>query len=149
MAVLAGPRPGELLGLKWSDMVLPDKPDIPREVRIRRAVSLVWGKPHLRDTTKTGKDRPVHLLPEAVAALKAHRLRYLEERLRYAGIWNATWRAEARYEDLVFPSKTGSPMSWNNLVQRNLKPLMRAAGLPETTRPYDLRHTCALLYTDF
>ena len=40
-------------------------------------------------------------------------------------------------------------MSWNDLVRRNLKPLMRAAGLPETTRPYDLRHTCALLYTDF
>src|SRR5215217_2680824 len=149
VAVLAGPRPGELLGLKWPDLVLPDKPDIPGEVRIRCAVSLVRGKPHLRDTTKTGKGRPVHLLPEAVAALKAQRLRYLEERLRYAEIWNATWRAEARYEDLVFPSKTGSPMNWNNLVRRNLKPLMRAAGLPETTRPYDLRHTCALLYTDF
>jgi integrase len=53
VAVLAGPRLGELLGLKWSDMVLPDKPDIPGEVRIRRAVSLVWDKPHLRDT----KDR--------------------------------------------------------------------------------------------
>jgi integrase len=29
--------------------------------------------------------------------------------------------------------------------RRNLKPLMRAAGLPETTRPYDLRHTFATL----
>ena len=36
-------------------------------------------------------------------------------------------------------------MSWDNLVRRNLKPLMRAAGLPETTRPYDLRHTFATL----
>ena len=25
------------------------------EARIRRAVSLVWGTPHLRDTTKTGE----------------------------------------------------------------------------------------------
>jgi integrase len=36
-------------------------------------------------------------------------------------------------------------MSWNNLVRRNLKPLMRAAGLPAGTRPYDLRHTFATL----
>lgn len=36
-------------------------------------------------------------------------------------------------------------MSWNNLVQRNLKPLMRAASLPQGTRPYDLRHTFATL----
>jgi site-specific recombinase XerD len=36
-------------------------------------------------------------------------------------------------------------MSWDNLVRRNLKPLMRAAGLPEETRPYDLRHTFATL----
>jgi hypothetical protein len=36
-------------------------------------------------------------------------------------------------------------MSWNNLVGRNLKPLMRAAGLPEGIRPYDLRLTFATL----
>jgi site-specific recombinase XerD len=36
-------------------------------------------------------------------------------------------------------------MSWDNLVRRNLKPLMCAAGLPKTTRPYDLRHTFATL----
>ncbi len=36
-------------------------------------------------------------------------------------------------------------MSWDNLVRRNLKPLMRAAGVREETRPYDLRHTFATL----
>jgi integrase len=36
-------------------------------------------------------------------------------------------------------------MSWDNLVRRNLKPLMRVAGLPETTSPYDLRHTFTTL----
>jgi hypothetical protein len=33
----------------------------------------------------------VELLPEVVAALKAHRKRYLEERMRYAEIWQSTW----------------------------------------------------------
>ena len=41
VAVLAGTRPGELLGLKWPHLVLPDKPNTPGEARIRRAVSLV------------------------------------------------------------------------------------------------------------
>jgi integrase len=147
VAVLAGPRPGELLGLKWPDLVLPDKPDTPGEARIRRAVSLVRGKPHLRDTTKTGKGRPVHLLPEAVAALKAHRLRYLEERLRYAEVWNAAWRAEPRHEDLVFPSLNGGPMDRDNLAARHFKPLLKRAELPDI-RLYDLRHTFATLWLE-
>ena len=147
VAVLAGPRPGELLGLKWSDLVLPDEPDTPGEARIRRAVSLVCGKPHLRDTTKTGKGRPVHLLPEAVAALKAHRLRYLEERLRYAELWNAAWQSELRHEDLVFPSLVGGPMDRDNLVARHFKPLLKLANLPDI-RLYDLRHTFATLWLE-
>ena len=147
VAVLAGPRPGELLGLKWSDLVLPDKPDTPGEARIRRAVSLVCGKPHLRDTTKTGKGRPVHLLPEAVAALKAHRLRYLEEWLRYAELWNAAWQAEPRHEDLVFPSLGGGPMDRDNLAARHFKPLLKRANLPDI-RLYDLRHTFATLWLE-
>lgn len=73
----------------------------------------------------------------AVEALLAHRRRQAEQRLMYSELW--------RDEDLIFPSKTGSPMNWNNLVGRNLKPLMRAAGLAKGTRPYDLRHTFATL----
>ena len=88
-------------------------------------------------STKTEKGRAIALLPQVVEALQIHRKRQAEQRLKYSGLW--------RDEDLVFPSKTGGPMSWNNLVRRNLKPLMRSAGLPKTTRPYDLRHTFATL----
>ena len=147
VAVLAGPRPGELLGLKWHDLVLPNEPEVPGEARIRRAVSLVWGMPYLRDTTKTGKGRPIHLLPEAVQALKAHRLRYLEERLRYAEVWNAAWQIEPRHEDLVFPSLGGGPMDRDNLAARHFKPLLKHGGLPDI-RLYDLRHTFATLWLE-
>ena len=91
--------------------------------------------------------RPVHLLPEAVAALKAHRLRYLEERLRYAAIWNVAWRAEPRHEDLVFPSLNGGPMDRDNLAARYFKPLLKRAELPDI-RLYDLRHTFATLWLE-
>lgn len=139
VAVLAGPRPGELLGLKWPDLVLPEEPGVPGEARIRRSVSLVWGKPHLRETTKTGKGRQVHLLPETVQALRAHRRRQLEERLRCASLLEE--------HDLVFPSKTGSPMDRDNLVARHFKPLLKRAELPDI-RLYDLRHTFATLWLE-
>ncbi len=105
--------------------------------RVRRSLSKGDGGKPVYKSTKAEKGRAISLLSEVVEALKAHRKRQAEERLRSSGLW--------REEDLVFPSKTGGPMSWNNLVRRNLKPLMRAAGFPEGTRPYDLRHTFATL----
>lgn len=134
VAVFTGMRPGEMLALRWSDLVL----DGPEPVaRVRRSLSKDdEGRPVFK-STKTEKGRSVALLPEVVEALRAHRRRQAEERLRYSGLW--------RDQDLVFPSETGGPMNWDNLVHRNLKPIMRKAGLPESTRPYDLRHTFATL----
>ncbi len=34
-------------------------------------------------------------------------------------------------------------MSWDNLVKRNLKLLLKEAGLPQSVRFYDPRHTFA------
>jgi integrase len=45
---------------------------------------------------------------------------------------------------LVFPSAVGTPLSHRNVV-RAFKELLKRAGLPGTTRLYDLRHTCAKL----
>ena len=75
------------------------------------------------------------MLPEAVEALKRHRKRQAEERLKYKGLW--------KNDDLVFTSQKGTPMSWNNLARRNFKPLLKEDGLPQTVRFYDLRHTFA------
>jgi site-specific recombinase XerD len=94
------------------------------------------------------KRRTVYLLPEAVAALKAHRRRYLEERVRCAERWEKTWQKNPKARDLVFPSRTGGPMNRDNLLKRHLKPLARMAKLPKEATLYTLRHTFATLWLE-
>jgi integrase len=87
--------------------------------------------------TKTRRGRrQVNLTPRTVAALKAHRKRQLEQRVRLASL----------YEDrgLIFASEDGTPLNPENLVKRSFKPLPERACLPKI-RFHDLRHTCATL----
>ena len=124
LAVFTGMRPGEMLALRWADLIIDD----PRPVaRVRRSLSKDDGGRLVVKSTKTEKGRAIALLPQVVEALQTHRKRQAEQRPRYSGLW--------RDEDLVFPSRTGGPVSWNNLVRRNLKPLMRAAGCLKSLAP--------------
>jgi integrase len=153
VGALAGPRPQELLGLKWPDLMLPETPGSPGEMQLLRRVSMsseglkiVEGLKGSRG--KEMKRRTVYLLPEAVAALKAHRRRYLEERVRYAERWGKTWQNNPKARDLVFPSETGGPMNRDNLLKRHFKPLARMAKLPKEATLYTLRHTFATLWLE-
>jgi integrase len=46
---------------------------------------------------------------------------------------------------LVFTAPLGGPLRSHTWVKGFFKPAVRAAGLPEALRLYDLRHTCASL----
>jgi integrase len=48
-------------------------------------------------------------------------------------------------EALVFIAPLGGPLRPHTWVKGFFKPAVRAAGLPEALRLYDLRHTCASL----
>jgi integrase len=133
VAGFTGMRPGELLALQWSDLVLDGPSPV---VRVRRSLS-EGPDGLLFKNTKTEKGRSISLLPEAVETLKAHRKCQAQERLRYSGIWHD--------QDLVFPSTKGTPMSRKSLIKRNFKPLLKKAGMPKEVRFYDLRHTFATL----
>lgn len=50
-----------------------------------------------------------------------------------------------RTDEWVFCTSVGTTISLHNLHNRSWKPLLKAAGLPLTTRFHDLRHTCATL----
>jgi integrase len=48
-------------------------------------------------------------------------------------------------EALAFVAPLGGPLRWSKWQPGFFKPALRAAGLPEALRLYDLRHTCASL----
>lgn len=128
LALHIGMRPGELLALKWEDVDLEAG-----VLSINRTLSMAGEF----TAPKTAKSRRrIRLTAGSIAALKAHRKRQLEERMRLSSLW--------RDHGLVFPSTVGTPLNHRNLA-RSFKDLLKRASLPESTRLYDLRHTCATL----
>lgn len=135
LALHTGMRSGELLGLKWEDIDLGSS--VP-SLRVRRTLTRTGnGKGLALGEPKTKKSRrTVRLTPRAVEALKSHRARQAEEKLK----------AGALYEDrgLVFSGEGGNLLNPSNIRQRSFAMLLKKAGLPGITF-HDLRHTCASL----
>ena len=130
LAIHTGLRQGELLGLKWDDVDLDQG-----TLQVRRIRSAAKGAPTFT-TPKNNKSRSVRLTPQAVQTLRDHRKRQIEERLKYAGLWQET--------GLVFTSTVGTPLNRHNVFRRSFKPLLRRAGLPDISF-HALRHSFATL----
>ncbi len=131
LALSCGLRRGELLGLKWMDMDLSAKATL----RIARQIQRMRDGSGLQFTTpKSGKGRAVRLPKRAAEALKAHRARQAEEKLKAGSLYGD--------DGLVFATEVGTPLEPSNIDRRSFKPLLKEAGLPNI-RFHDLRHTCA------
>ncbi len=130
VAVTAGLRIGELLGLKWED--LDGNAGV---LLVRRTKSQAKTGPTFT-TPKNGKGRSIKLTRQAVEALKAHKAAQNAERLRTGDLWQDN--------GLVFCTQGGRPLDFHNLRVASFKPLLVRAGLPHM-RFHDLRHTCATL----
>jgi integrase len=127
-AVHTGLRRGELLGLRWTDIDLDA-----RTLSVQRSLDKdgTFNPPKRRRSRRT-----VKLTLQAAEALKAHRTRQNEERLRSGPLWED--------HGLVFLNRLGRPMNADNLYHREFKPLLEKAGLSGFTF-HSLRHTCATL----
>jgi integrase len=129
LAISTGMRSGELLGLQWEDIDLKNARLSVRHTLIARTKTLA--------EPKTNKSRRVIELSDvAVAALKQHRKKQAEKRLKNPN-WDSTF-------DLVFCTKNGTPFDNSHLTQRHFHPILEDAGLPQV-RLHDLRHTAATL----
>jgi integrase len=132
VAVTAGLREGELLALRWEDV---DLEAATPTLHVRRTLSEARSG-RIFEAPKSGKGRQVRLTRTAAEALKGHRISQNEEKLATGARWQD--------HGLVFPSSVGTPMGARNLT-RHFKGLLKGAGLPQSFRFHDLRHTCATL----
>ncbi len=124
-------RQGELLGLRWGDLDL----DAGR-LSVRRALQRRGKTGYTFTEPKTSRSRRTIVLGQtAIAALRGHRRRQVEERLFAGSDWCDG--------DLVFATRTGGPLdpSWQTAT---FKAELAKAGLP-AVRFHDMRHTAATL----
>lgn len=134
LAVSAGLRQGELLGLRWQDVDLGEAGGT-LSVRQQLSRSNQYGLRFTEPKSKKSR-RSIRLTRTAVEGLQRHKVAQNEERLRIGALWHD--------QDLVFASGTGGPLDVGNLTNRSFRPLLERAGVPRI-RFHDLRHTCATL----
>jgi len=119
VALRAGLRESEILGLHWRDVDLEAG-----TLTVKSALVRVTSD-GLRDfdPKSAASAATIPLAPAAIAALRAHRARQLEMRFR-AG--TTAWQ-ETGY---VFTTEIGTPISASNLLRRSFYPLCSRAGIP-------------------
>ncbi|MCX6020328.1 MAG: site-specific integrase [Chloroflexi bacterium] len=132
-AVTMGARQGELLGLRWQDVDLDGA-----VMRVANSLHRVEGEYRLAEPKTAKSRRTLPLPPITVAALRAHRVRQLEERLHAGDVWE-DWQGAG----LVFTREDGGPLHAST-VTHGFQKLLERAGLPKV-RFHDLRHTAATL----
>jgi integrase len=130
LLVTLGLRRAELLGLQWSDVNMKTG-----TVHVRRGLKRT-GKGLEASSTKTAfSERTLRLLPIAVDALKAHKVRQNEERLAAGEHWVGG--------DWLLTNGWGGPLDPDNFRNRFVE-LCEQAGIGHWT-PHDVRHTAGSL----
>jgi integrase len=132
VALAAGLRQGEILGLSWTDVDLAGA-----TLTVRHALARVDGQLALVEPKSVTSRRIVALPVIVVDALRAHRTRQRQDRL----LAGSRWQDDPR--GFVFTTTIGTPMD-GIAVTRRFQALLASAGLPRQ-RFHDLRHACASL----
>jgi integrase len=136
LALATGLRRGELMGLKWQDINLETGVLQVRRI-LSRVPSKMPGKGYVEAEPKTQKSRrSVVIAPFALEALKHHRERQLEAKIKVGPLWQD--------HDYVFCTSIGTHLNPTRDMLDQLKALLKKAGLPDI-RFHDLRHSAATL----
>ena len=124
-----GMRPGEAVGLHWSDV------DLERGyIRVMRSAGYVRGRGVIEKPTKTkGSRRPLVLGGGLAAMLKRHRADQSAQRLLAGSAWEDN--------GLVFTGSAGRHLQ-DSVYHKAFTRICERAGIPRL-RVYDLRHTAA------
>jgi integrase len=131
VSLLTGARTEELRPLTWPYVDLDANP----------AYIMVWRSVRVGGETKTKKSRRTLALPQrCVDVLREHREDQEQIRKKMGDKWQDN--------DLVFPSRTGTPADASH-VRRSFRKVTEAAGLnPAHWTPRELRHSFVSLLSD-
>ena len=132
LALTTGMRQGELLALKWQDI------DVEHGIiYVNRSIRYIKDQGFMETDPKSANSRRnVALTALGIEALRRHRIKQEEMKLRANGKWNE--------QNLVFCNSVGKPIGNQNIINRSFIPLLKRAGLPRI-RFHDLRHSTATL----
>ncbi|MEK6300505.1 MAG: tyrosine-type recombinase/integrase [Acidobacteriota bacterium] len=134
MALDTGARPSELLGLQWKDVDFEQG-----RITIQRSLEYPDYSNVFRFVEpKTSRSRrSITISQNNLNSLREHRREQGEKRLKKGADW--------QQHDLVFCTREGKPIQARNILRRHMRPILKAAELPETLNLYSLRHSCATL----
>jgi len=124
IGLVMGIRPGEVLGLKWSDIDWNQK-----TLTIERQVQRVKNQGLVFQTSKTGKTRSLHLSDTQIEILTIHR--YDQDSKK--GSW-------IQDEDLLFPNSVGKKQD-PKADHKAWKALLNSAGVKADYTRYQMRKT--------
>ena len=123
LGMVCGLRPGEVLGLCWSDIDWDE-----RTLTISRQVQLVAGQGLVFQSVKQGKQRTIVLTDEQISILISHR--------EMQDVYRPTFSVD---EGLIFPNSLGSKLD-DKRDSYLWKKLLRLAGVKSYQR-YQMRKT--------
>lgn len=132
LALVAGLRRGELLGLDWSDVDYDN-----RQIYIRRSIVLTSEGPLIKSTKSRSSKRIVTLPNSMMDELKSYRQLWDERKTAYGDRWDEHVR------EWIFCSAFGYHM-YPSSPSRRWKTFLENQGV-RYIRLHDLRHTSASL----
>lgn len=138
LALATGMRRGELMGLKWQDINFSTGTLQVRRTLVRVPTKLKNdGESYVEAEPKTQKSkRNITIAPFALDALRQHRVRQLEAKLKAGPAW--------KEHDYIFCTSVGTHVNPTRDILDQLKALLKDADLPDI-RFHDLRHSAATL----
>lgn len=132
LALAAGLRKGELLGLEWKDVDFQNQ-----QIYIHQTIVFTNQGPHIK-TTKTKKSKRYVTLPQSVMnELKTYRKHWAKEKLQKGDVWIEKER------EWLFHSFNGTHM-YPTSPSKRWKQFIDGHGF-KYIRLHDLRHTSASL----
>jgi integrase len=132
LEVDADPRVQHVLPVE----LLRDRLDLLLDRAVRGSLQRVPSGFIIAEPKTASSRRRVSLTPAGLVALRQHRTRQSEERLRLGAAWQKS--------EMVFTDEAGKPIDATKFLRNSLAPLLKRAGLPPM-RFHDLRRTAATL----